>query len=314
MRRIVFLVVDRVELFDLAGPVQVFHEAAVAGGDYRIEFVSQHRHARSEQVLAFTELAPLPRNLGPNDTIVVPGSIVLRKKARAPELAELREWIRRSHDAGATVTSVCVGAFLLAAAGILDGRDATTHWKHVEQLQREFPRVNVLANRLYVFDKRIATSAGIASGVDLALAMVEKTAGARIAAIAAREMVISRRRPGEDEQLSPYFEKRDHLMPEIHAVQDWLVSHPAETYTLESLASKVGVSTRTLTRQFRAATGTSVKAYATSIRLEQARQLLRDRTLTVNEVAERCGFAGGRHLRRLWKEMYGHTPSEGRAV
>src|SRR6185437_16479928 len=119
-----------------------------------------------------------------------------------------------------------VGAFLLGATGILDGRDATTHWKHVDQLQRDFPKVNVLANRLYVFDKRIATSAGIASGVDLALAMVEKTSGARIAAIAAREMVVATRRPGEDEQISPYFEKRDHLMPEVHAVQDWLVSNP----------------------------------------------------------------------------------------
>lgn len=314
MRRIVFLVVDRIELFDLAGPVQVFHEANSGGGDYRLEFASQQRSVRSEQSLSLGDLTPLPYDLGPNDTVIVSGSVNLRQRARTPEMRELRTWIRSAYDAGATVASVCVGAFLLGAAGLLDGREATTHWRFVDQLQNEFPRVRVLANRLYLFDGRVATSAGISSGVDLALAMVERWSGARVAAYAAREMVVSSRRAGEDEQLSAFFEHREHLMPEIHAVQDWLVAHPAEVYTLDALADRVGVSTRTLTRQFRAATGTTVKAYATALRLEHARTLLRDRTLTINDVAERCGFVGSRHLRRLWKETYGHAPSEGRAV
>lgn len=312
MRRIVFLVAERVELFDLAGPVQVFHEANAAGAAYRIEFVSERRQARSEQSLTLADLAPLPSDLGDGDTIVVPGSIVLRQKARSAELATLRAWVRVAYAAGASVSSVCVGSFLLAATGLLNNRNATTHWKYVEQLQREFPRVNVLANKLYVLDGRIATSAGIASGVDLALAMVERDFGARVAAAAAREMVVTTRRAGSDEQLSPYFERRDHLVPEVHVVQDWLVKHPDEPYTLETLAAHAGVSARTLTRQFRAATGTSIKAYATSLRLEHARLLLRDSTLSVNDVAERCGFAGARHLRRLWNEAYGESPSAAR--
>ena len=312
MKRVVFLVVDRVELFDLAGPVQVFHEANAAGAEYNIEFVAEKRQARSEQSLVLSDLAPLPNDLGPNDTIVVPGSAVLRQKARSAELATLRAWIRNAYDAGASVSSVCVGSFLLAATGLLNSRNATTHWKYVDQLQREFPRMNVQANKLYILEGRIATSAGIASGVDLALAMVERDFGARIAAAAAREMVVTTRRAGSDEQLSPYFERRDHLVPEVHAVQDWLVQHPDESYTLETLADRAGVSARTLTRQFRAATGTSIKAYATSLRLEHARALLRDSTLSINDVAERCGLAGARHLRRLWKDAYGESPSEAR--
>jgi transcriptional regulator GlxA family with amidase domain len=192
---------------------------------------------------------------------------------------------------------------------LLEGRNCTTHWKYVDELARRFPRAHVFANRLYVFDGTIATSAGIASGVDLALAMVERDQSARIASIVAREMVLSVRRLGSQEQLSPYFAGRDHMVHEVHIVQDWMVEHPADNFTLEELAEKAGVSTRTLTRQFKAATGSTVNAYATALRLEHARSLLRDASLTIDEIAERCGFADGRHLRRLWKEAHGAPPS-----
>ena len=125
-------------------------------------------------------------------------------------------------------------------------------------------------------------------------------------------MVLSVRRPGENEQLSPYLEHRDHLRREIHAVQDWLIEHPQEAYTLEHLADVAAVSTRTLTRAFRAATGLSIKAYATRLRLEHARGLLRDRSLTIDDVASRCGFADARQLRRLWNESFGRPPSHAR--
>ena len=210
------------------------------------------------------------------------------------------------------ICSICVGAFLLGAAGLLDGRTVTTHWRRVDELRRTFPKASVSENRLYVFDGRIATSAGIASGVDLALAILERDCGPRLAAAVAREMVLTVRRPGTQEQLSAFLTGRNHLFAEVHAVQDWLSEHPGETYTLDSLARIAGVSTRTLTRQFRAATGRSVKEYATSLRLERARSLLDDPTLTVDDVASRCGFADGRHLRRLWREAYGAAPSQTR--
>ncbi|HEX8806230.1 MAG TPA: helix-turn-helix domain-containing protein [Candidatus Aquilonibacter sp.] len=315
MSRVIFAVPPSVEIFDLAGPTQVFHEAAAAGASYHTIFAAESERLDSEQRLGLCGLVPLPHDLGERDLVIVPGSGVLRKAAlrRDRSLRPLFDWLRSAYAAGATVTSVCVGAFALAAAGLLDGRKATTHWKHVDELHRAFPRIHIEPNRLFVLDGRIATSAGVASGVDLALALVERDHGSRIAAVAAREMVITARRPGTHEQLSPFFAWRDHTFAEVHAVQDWLVEHPGEPFTLASLAAIAGVSERTLTRQFRAATGDSVKSYATALRLEQARTLLRDRTLSVESVAERCGFADARQLRRLWHTHFANSPSSHRS-
>ena len=311
MTRVVFLVVDALELFDLAGPVQVFHEAALAGADYTLQFVSDEPRARSEQSLSFDRLEPLPHDLGPGDIAIVPGSRLFRdpRERRTPRMRRYGQWIRDAYTGGAQIASVCVGAFLLGSAGLLDGRRATTHWRFIEELQRTFARANVLADRLYVFDERIATSAGIASGVDLALALVERDAGARVAAATAREMVLSVRRPGNEAQLSAFFAEREHFAHDVHAVQDWVIAHLGEPFSLESLAAHLGMSPRTLTRRFRAATGTTVNAYATSLRLEHARSLLRDPALSVDAVAERCGFSDGRHLRRLWRSTFGSAPS-----
>jgi len=309
--RVIFAVPAGVEILDLAGPLQAFHEAAAAGAPYRVRLVAGTERVESQQGIGLCGLEPLPHDIGSGDVIVVPGSTALRRGvlARDRTIRPLAAWLRASYDAGATVTSVCVGAFALAAAGLLDGRTATTHWKRVEELQSAFPRVRVEPNRLYVIDCRIATSAGIASGVDLALALVERDCGPRIAAAAARELVVTVRRPGTHEQLSPFFTLRDHTFAEIHKAQDWLVEHAGEPFTLASLASVAGVSERTLTRQFRAATGASVKSYATKLRLEHARTLLRDRTLSVQSVAERCGFADARQLRRLWRNHFANSPS-----
>ena len=309
MSKVIFAIADQVELFDLAGPAQVFYEAASAGANYQIVYASIRQDVASAQGIALAKLEPLPEMPVAGDIVIVPGSSVLRSPGWPRENAPFLNWLRAAQSNGATVTSVCVGAFALGAAGLLDGRTCTTHWKYVDALQQRFPGAQVIANRLYVFDGTIATSAGIASGVDLALAIVERDQSARIAAVVAREMVVSVRRLGSQEQLSPYFSGRDHMIHEVHVVQDWLVDHPGAEFTLEALARRAGVSTRTLTRQFKAATGRTVNAYTTSLRLEYARSLLRDRSLTIDDVAERCGFADGRHLRRLWKAAYGTPPS-----
>jgi transcriptional regulator GlxA family with amidase domain len=314
--RIIFLLLDGFEAFDLAGPLQVFYEAQLAGAPYAVSFVALDAHVETAQLLQVARLDPLPDDVGPSDTIVIPGGTAIRIAVtnRSRKLRPAIAWIRHAYDAGARVASVCLGAFFLGAAGLLDGRNATTHWRRVEELRAGFPKATVHANRLYVIDGRVASSAGIASGVDLALAILERDAGPRLAASVAREMVLTARRAGNDEQLSAFLEGRDHVFAEVHAVQDWLAEHPGEPYTLESLALVAGVSARTLTRRFRSATGRTVKDHANALRLEYARMLLRDGTLTVDDVASRCGLADGRHLRRLWREAYGSSPSESRAA
>jgi transcriptional regulator GlxA family with amidase domain len=314
MSRILFLVAEGLEILDLAGPLQAFHEAASAGEDYQISLVGEATDEPSAQNLTIASIEPLTHDVCERDVIVVPGSARFREALWLKRHGPLVAWVRNAHAAGATVASVCVGAFLLGAAGLLDGRKCTTHWKYVDQLAQRYPDARVIADRLYVFDEGIVTSAGIASGIDLALAMIERRHDARTAAFVAREMVVTARRPGPTEQLSAFFDKRDHTIREVHLVQDRLLEDLAASYTLEDLAHHACLSVRTLTRQFRAATGTTINGYLTALRLARAKELLHSETLSIETVAERCGFAGGRHLRRLWKIEYGEPPSRYRAA
>ena len=156
MKRVIFVVPAGVEILDLAGPAQVFHEATAAGGTYRLIYAAQTERVRTEQQLRLCELVPLPHDVGSSDLVMVLGSTALRESVRTRDKSaqKLAVWLRTAYDAGATVTSVCVGAFALAAAGLLDGRRATTHWKRVDELQRAFPRVLVEPNRLFVIEER----------------------------------------------------------------------------------------------------------------------------------------------------------------
>jgi transcriptional regulator GlxA family with amidase domain len=161
-------------------------------------------------------------------------------------------------------------------------------------------------------DGPVFTSAGIASGIDVALALVEAECGPNIASLAAREMVVYLRRDGSHRQQSVYLDYRNHINQGVHRVQDWLSAHPEHAATLPELAQIAGMSVRSLTRQFREATGLSVNAFTKKVRLERAQDLLCDPGLTLEVVAERCGFQDARQLRRIWREAYGKPPSASR--
>ncbi|HVA26622.1 MAG TPA: helix-turn-helix domain-containing protein [Candidatus Baltobacteraceae bacterium] len=311
MRRVIFPIVERFEIFDLAGPLQVLHEANLLGAGYELVFAALGRTVEASQGIAIAGLQRLPRaNAG--DLIVIPGSGAMREAKRREQAAKLVTWLRESHDRGARIASVCVGAFLLGQARLLDGRNCTTHWKRAEELARRFPRAHVLRDRLFVFDGPIVTSAGIAAGVDMTLALVEADCGARMVAQIAREMVLHVRRQGAQAQLNPLLGHRDHLEAGVHAVQDRILSRPQERHSLEALAGVAGVSRRHLTRLFREATGISVSQYHTGVRLEHARTLLANPDLTIEAVAQRCGLSDARQLRRLWKEKFGANPRDAR--
>jgi transcriptional regulator GlxA family with amidase domain len=312
MRRVVFAIFPDTEILDLAGPLQVLHEANALGADYRIVYAAPSPEIATQQGLWLARLEPLPE-IEPDDLVLVPGTAFFRRSSRTtPEITRAAAWLRTAHERGATIGSICVGAFLLGHAGLLDGRACTTHWSRVAELRARFPAADVVANRLYVADERIVSSAGIASGIDMALALVERAHGPQFAAAVAREMVVYVRRDGTAAQQSVYVQHRDHIEPSVHTVQDWLVNHAAEPHDLDDLAAVAGISRRHLTRVFRRATGVGVKEYATKLRLERARLFLRDPQLSVDAVAERCGFADGRQLRRLWKSAFGTSPGASR--
>jgi transcriptional regulator GlxA family with amidase domain len=308
--RVLVLLLPDVHLQDMAGPVQVLYEAAQLGGAYRLSFCGVQPQVRSAQGLELSNLEPLPV-VRASDTILVPGmsSATLAHLEHVPA-----QWLLSAHLAGARIASICTGAFALARAGLLDGRQCTTHWKLVERLRREVPRAEVLDNRLFVEDRGVVSSAGVAAGIDMALALVEKDHGPLVASRVAREMVIYLRRSGEQEQLSVYLDHRTHLHPGVHQVQDFLVQHPDKKPKLEELAHIAAMSPRNLTRVFSRATGVTPKQFASKVKLQVARDLVDDPQRSVAAIASSCGFDDARQLRRLWKQNFGVSIAEFRAA
>lgn len=300
----IFVILPEVEILDLAGPLQTLAEVNRLRERYRIRLCSTRKQIRTDQGLVLADLDPLPEP-APDALVVVPG--MPYRATKNIDRAVIR-WLQKAARSGAHITSVCTGAFVLGEAGLLDGRRCTTHWSRLDELQKRFPRAHVLRDRLFVNDGKITTSAGIASGIDMTLALIEQSEGPLVAAQVAREIVVYLRRDGSHQQTSVYLDYRTHLDPAVHRAQDWMVQHPNRRVTVEELAELAGMSVRTLTRAFRRATGISILEFATRIRLELARTLLHDPSLTVEAVAQRCGFATARQFRRVWSDRIGGTP------
>ncbi|MFF5189388.1 GlxA family transcriptional regulator [Streptomyces sp. NPDC000345] len=306
--RVLVLVLPEVNLLDLAGPVQVFDAAAYLGGGYRLEYVAETEVLRSAQGLRLAGLAPLSTSrVAAGDLVLVPGPR-LTGSDRLVARTVVR-WTREAYDAGARVASVCTGAVVLGEAGLLDGRACTTHWSLTSAMRDRYPRARVREAALYVHDGRISTSAGISSGIDLALSLVERERGPQLAAKVARELVLYLRREGNAAQISPFLRHRDHVQPAVHRVQDHLAQHLDTSLTLRELAAIAGLSPRGLTRAFTAATGLTPFAYQRQLRLERARTLLSGTDLTVEAIALRCGFGDARQLRRMVTDAFGVPPS-----
>ncbi len=257
--------------------------------------------------MELSSLKPFPAPL-PDDIVIVPG-FAMRELKVPPSL---KRWVRLAAQIGSHVCSVCTGTFVLGEAGLLDDRECTTHWKRVRELQQKFPRAKVLSDRLFVTSGNITSSAGIASGIDMALAMIEQHHGPVMTARVAREMVVYMRRDGHQKQESVFLDYRTHLNSGVHDVQDYLTAHAEKKTSIARLAAMARMSSRNLTRTFRASTGVSIAEFRTKVRLELARTLVNDPELTLEVVAERCGFNNARHLRRVWKETFGESPSQAR--
>jgi transcriptional regulator GlxA family with amidase domain len=306
--RVLFLLLPGVELLDFAGPLQALHEAVSFGCAYQLRFCSPDPELATDQGPGLSRLEPLPAP-EPGDLVFIPGSPAFHQSRPAPGVLE---WLWQADRVGVRFFSICTGAFLLAEAGLLDGRECTTHWAYVEKLQQRWPQARVLGNRLFVSSGPVTSSAGIVAGVDMTLDLLELEHGPVLAARVARELVVYLRRDGAHGQHSVYLDYRGHLHQGIHQLQDWLVAHPAEDRPLAELARMAAMSVRNFTRQFRACTGIPVQEYRTRLRLERARDLMRDPALTLEAVAGQCGFGEARRLRRLWRQTFGTSPSAAR--
>jgi transcriptional regulator GlxA family with amidase domain len=295
--QVVFLLVPKVHLLDLAGPAQVFGTAANHGHGYQLAYVAEQEDVPTAQGLPVRATVRWPR-LAPADLVIVPGwrSPALQGTGQlAP--TTLRRLVEH-HAAGGTVASVCAGADALGRAGLLDGRRCTTHHDLQDELARRYPRSHVIRDVLYVVDGRVVTSAGIASGIDMALYLIAIRHGAAAAARIAREMVVYSRRNGDEQQASAMLRHRGHLSEVVHRAQDIIDSRFSAPLRLPALATECGVSERTLTRVFVRATGLTPLRYQQSLRMEHAEHLI-GQGATMEAAARATGFTDARMLRRL---------------
>ncbi|MFF6998274.1 GlxA family transcriptional regulator [Streptomyces sp. NPDC008313] len=297
MSRVVFFLVPGVHLLDLAGPAQVFSTACDFGHPYTLVYVAEQPQLPSAQGLPLVAGPDWP-GLEPDDLIIVPGWRTLAP-ADDPGIgaAPLRV-LREHHARGGTVASVCSGARALGRAGLLDGRRCTTHHDVQEELALRHPEAVVVRDVLFTSDDRVITSAGIASGIDLALHLLATRHGPAVAAQVARNMVVYARRNGHEPQSSAMLRHRSHLDDTVHRVQDLIDARFDRALPLPGLASAVGVSERTLTRLFGRATGLTPLRYQQALRLERAQHLI-SHGATVDAAARSVGFTDPRMLRRL---------------
>jgi len=310
--RVVFFAPPMVTPLDLIGPLQAFKTASkVVAGAYRIEVCGLSRSVLVAGNLHFANLRPYsPIELGPDDILMVAGF----SDEPEPSLRRLRtyprlyEWIRRSWRAGATICSICTGAYLLAEAGILDGLACATHWLDIDDMQQRYPKITVRRGILFVQAGRIFTSAGIASGIDLSIHVLGLRHGPKIAFEVARLMVIYLRRTGDFEQDSVYLQYRNHLDDLVHRAQSLLIEQLDRPPSLDRLAEQAGSSVRNLSRRFRQNLGLSIGEYLRELRLERARALLQEEGSKVDHVAGACGFSGPRQLRNLYRKRFGRSP------
>jgi transcriptional regulator GlxA family with amidase domain len=295
--RVVFLLAPQLHLLDLAGPTQVFSTATDYGHDYSLHYVGEQEDVPTHQGVTLKAGTSWP-DLTADDLIFVPGWRSPPEGHLGKFAADTLDQLVAHHDRGGTVASVCSGAFALGRAGLLDRRRSTTHHDLQDELARRFPNTHVVRDVLYVVDGRIVSSAGIASGVDLALHLVAVRHGPGAAARIARQMVVYSRRNGHEQQASALLRHRSHISDVVHRVQDEIDARFTERLPVATLAADAAVSERTLTRLFTETTGLTPLRYQQVLRVERAEHLIGHGT-TVEAAARAVGFEDARMLRRL---------------
>lgn len=304
MKKMAFIIPPTVELLDLAGPVQVFTEARFYGFEIEIEFYQFQETPVSTSGLGFGKVAPFKdAKLKEGDFVFVPGmdAEYVRSISFKSQKAFFN-WLNECAERHITVCSICNGAFALGHAGLLTNTECTTHWRRVHELQMQFPKAKVVADILYVKSNNVYTSAGISAGIDLALAILEDLKGALFTHKVARGLVVYHRRSGKHKQQSVYLDYRNHINPQVHEVQDFLIDNLSKENSIESLAARVGMSPRNLSRVFKEKTGSTVLEYLTLLRKEYASTMLNNPEYTIEYIASKCGFKTARQLQRILKK------------
>lgn len=300
MRDVLIVLFDEVQCLDVTGPLEVFahagyrtRTASLGGGAVRTS--SGLRIAPDDDLV----------EARPRDLLLVPGGPGSRR-----DNPELTAWLAANSGRAKLLASVCTGAFLLAAAGLLTGRRVTTHWSHCATLAGRYPEITVDPDPIYVRDGDVITSAGVTAGIDLALALVEDDLGRDDALRIARELVVFLRRPGNQAQFSAQLAAQVASREPLRDVQQWIADHPAADLSVPALASRASLSPRQFARAFAAQTGVPPGRYVDRVRLESARRRLEDTADGVEQTARACGYGTAEAMRRAFVKALGTSPAE----
>jgi transcriptional regulator GlxA family with amidase domain len=319
-RRVVILAYPGVQPLDVVGPAEVFGTADAAladqggglGSAYRVEVVAP----TPEPILTrhgSYGIAPVKTTAqcrGPIDTLMVAGGFGVREAVQDERLVD---WVRSASKRSRRTTSVCSGSFLLAAAGLLDGKRATTHWSSCAELARRHPEVEVDPNPIFVHDGDVWTSAGVTAGMDLALSLAEADLGREVALEVARWLVLFLQRPGGQAQFSSHLAAQLAERDSLREMQGWIADNLDADLRVEVLADHAAMSPRNFARAFRREVGMTPAAYVTELRVERARQQLERGTAPVEAVAAECGFGTPETMRRAFTRRIGVAPAAYRA-
>ncbi len=309
--RIVIATFDAAQILDVTGPLEVFSTASryLERADYSSDVVSVAGGSVTASCGLEFASSSIREVIGPIDTLLVAGGIGM-ERASADE--ELLRQVRRLARQARRVASVCSGAFVLAAAGLLEGRRATTHWDSCGRLNDEYGAITVDTDAIYVRDGNVWTSAGVTAGIDLALALVADDHGHSAAATVARRLVVYLQRSGGQAQFSNLLAAQSAETAPVSDLLSWLLDHLTEDLSVSALARQVNLSERQFSRVFKAEVGTTAADHVEAIRLETACRLLETTNRTIEQVAKACGFGTPETMNRVFRRRLNTTPTEHR--
>src|SRR5262245_16684489 len=303
--RLFILAYEGCQLLDVTGPAAVFGAASEASGRavYDLRIVSPDGGAVASNAGVAIQSDKIG---GRPDTLLVAGGS--RGLEATMARADLRRWLRKAAPKTKRYGSVCTGAFVLAAAGLLQGRRVATHWANRARLARQFPDLTVDAEALYVVDGKVWTSAGVTTGIDMALALVEADLGAATANLIARHFVLYARRPGYQSQFSPLLQAQTAAEAPFAALIEWMQAHLDQPLDVPSLARRAGLTERSFYRKFTDATGKTPAHFVEALRLDAARTLLA-RGLPLKSIAGQVGLTSSARLGAAFERRFGVAPS-----